>query len=134
MKLYVCLYNKWNPYSDEIMNIPPIYWIVAFNFIQVQSRHAWKNNILPHAELIGQLTHPEIYKEYDKLKKRRDKLNDLQEGEDFYVENADGIEGGGSTTCRYDPIKGLVNADGDVVIPKEQYDNMLGLDGIAISL
>lgn len=134
MKFYVCMHNKWNPYSDEVKNIPFVYWILAFNFIQVQQNHDWKNFMLPHAEMVGQLTHPEIYKEYDREKKKRETLNKTKEGEDFYKESASGIEGGGVATVRYDPVKGLVNEEGTIIIPKERYDEMLGLDGIAISL
>jgi len=134
MKFYVCMHNKWNPYSDEVKNIPFIYWIVAFNFLQVQQRHTWNNFFLPQAELVGQLTHPEIYKEYDREKRKQEKLNTIKEGEDFYEETARGIEGGGVATVRYDPIRGLVDAEGKIIIPKEKYDEMLGLDGIAISL
>jgi len=116
------------------MSIPPVYWILAFNFIQVQYRHDWNNTVLPHAEIIGQLTHPEIYREYDKAKKRREQINDVKNEGNYYKEDEEGFEGGGVTTFKYDPNKGLVNDKGNVVIPKEQYESMLGLDGVAISL
>ena len=125
--------NKWNPYSEEIKNMPAIYWAMAFQFLQIQKKHEWENTYLPLAEMIGQLTHPEIYKEYRKVKDRYDKLKDKGEGADFYKETATGTEGGGVANAHYDPNLGLVDNDGKVIVPKENYENALGLDGVAIS-
>jgi len=123
------MHNKWNPYSEEYQNMPWIYWVLAFNFLQIKTQFDWTNTMLPHAELIGQLTHPEIFQEYKKIKKRAQ----IEEGADYYKDSADGIEGGGSANARYDPNVGLVDMKGNVIIPKEKYDQMFGLDGVAIS-
>lgn len=128
------MYNKWNPYSKEVQDIPFVYWILAFNFLQVKSNYDWKNYMLPHAEMIGQLTHPEIFKEYAREKKKHEKIDSRKKGEDYYQSTREGIEGGGISNARYDPQKGLIDENGTVIIPKEKYNEMLGLDGIAISM
>jgi hypothetical protein len=133
MKFYVCMENRWNPYSEEVRNIPWIYWVLAFNFLQVKAKFNWESVMLPHAEAIGQLTHPEIYKEYAKIKKNREKIDGTNAGDSFYEENLQGISGGGASNARYDPTKGLIDLEGNVVIPKDKYEDMLGLDGVAIS-
>ena len=134
MKFYVCLYNKWNPYSKEVQEIPFVYWVVAFNFIQVKLSQDWKSFMLPHAEMIGQLTHPEIYKEYAREKKKYERLEKNPSGKDYFESTSVGIEGGGISNAKYDPQRGLVDEEGRVIIPKEKYDDMLGLDGVAISM
>jgi len=133
IKFYVCMYNKWNPYSEEINSIPPIYWILAFNFIQTKSKYDWEHVTKPHAELIGQLTHPEIYTEYKKIMDRKDKKDSLEKGKDFYEKTRDGIAGGGSANAIYDPKRGLVDEDGNIIISKDKYEEMTGIAGIAIS-
>ena len=133
VKLYVCLYNKWNPYSKEVEDIPWIYWTLAFNMIQVRFKTDWDHKILPHAEMIGQLTHPEIFTEYKKQKDRIDKRDNLKTGQDYYETTPDGIEGGGIANAHYDPRLGLVDETGKILIPKEKYEQMLGMEGVAIS-
>jgi hypothetical protein len=133
IKFYVCMENKWNPYSEEVKSIPPVYWVLAFHFLQVKTRNTWENVLLPHAEAIGQLTHPEIYREYDKIKKNRGKLDNTNPGDSYYNEGTWGVSGGGVSNAHYDPTKGLVDADGKVLIPNEEYLGMIGLDGVAVS-
>lgn len=113
--------------------MPQIYWALAFNFLQIQKTHDWENIHLPTAEMIGQLTHPEIYVEYQKVKERRKKLKDSGGGKDYYEETLDGVHGGGVANAHYDPNLGLVDGERKVIIPKENYDSILGLDGVAVS-
>jgi len=134
MKFYVCLYNHWNPYSSEVNSIPSLYWALAFNFIQVEKRNQWETHIMPHAELVGQLTHPEIYKEYIVWKEREKRQKAFEKkGGDYYKEDRDGLVGASTANAYYDPMRGLVDTDGTVIIPKEKYEKMIGIDGIAVS-
>jgi hypothetical protein len=127
------MYNRWNPYSEEVKSIPSVYWIIAFNFIQVKSSQDWENNMLPHAELIGQLTHPEIYTEYRKFVDKKKKEDSLKKGESYYKETRNGFSGGGSSNAHYDPTIGLVDEEGRVIVPKDEYEQMTGIAGIAVS-
>jgi hypothetical protein len=52
IKLYVCLHNRWNPYTDEIKQIPTHYWLMAFYMLRQQPMLDWKNAFEPQAELI----------------------------------------------------------------------------------
>jgi len=133
LRYYVCLNNNWNPYSKEILSIPQIYWVIAFHFIQVKKRYEWDNIHLPIAEMIGQLTHPEIYVEYNKIKEKKRRLKEAGPGGEFFEESRDGIQGGGTSNSHYDPERGLVDENGNVLISKEAYDDMVGIEGIALS-
>ena len=127
------MYNKWNPYSEEVNDMPPVYWTLAFNFIQVKAASDWEHFILPHAEMIGQLTHPEIYTEYRKIINRKKKEDQLGKGQDYYSETATSISGGGVANSHYDPKVGLVDETGRVIIPKEKYEQLTGIAGVAVS-
>jgi len=133
MKFYVCMHNKWNPYSSEVKNTPWIYWILAFTQIQIEKKQQWEGIVVPHAELIGQFANPEMYQKYDQIKKEKGKVKGLKEGEQYYKETEEGIKGGGAANARYDPHKGLVDMNGNTIIPREKYNDMIGIDGVAIS-
>ncbi len=113
--------------------MPPVYWILAFNFIQTKATFDWDHFILPHAEMVGQLTHPEIYTEYRKVMDRKKKADQLKKGQDYYEETKDSITGGGSANAIFDPERGLVDETGRVIISKEKYERMTGITGIAVS-
>jgi len=132
-KFYVCSKNKWNPYADNIKSIPEIYWILAFNFLQVEHKSEWENMMQPHAELIGQLTRPEVFKEYIKAKEKQEKMSNLEEGQEYYSTTAQGFEGSSVANARFDPAIGLVDNAGNIIIPKEKYEKMIGMEGVAIS-
>lgn len=127
------MYNKWNPYSEEVNSMPPIYWTLAFNFIQVKATSDWNRFILPHAEMIGQLTHPEIYTEYRKIVDKKKKDDSLNKGQDYYKETRNSISGGGSANAVYDPKIGLIDENGRVIIPKDKYEQLTGIAGVAVS-
>ena len=133
IKIYVCLHNKWNPYSEENKNMPVTYWVTAFNFIRLQKKDEWDNLYKPLAEMIGQLTHPDIYKEYEKIKNKQAGIDDMEVNKDYYKETSGGRSGGGTAGAKFDPVKGLVDMNGNVIVSKEQYQNSIGLDGVAIS-
>jgi hypothetical protein len=130
IKFYVCMHNKWNPYSKEVQDIPIVYWALMFQQLQLKDKYEWDNKILPHAELILQLTAPENYKIYYNEKERNKKIN---KEKDYYKEDASGIEGGGEATARYDPKRGLVDMQGNVIVPAEEFKELTGIDGVAIS-
>ncbi len=127
------MYNKWNPYSKEVQEIPVTYWILAFTFIQLEKQDLWEGLMLPQAEVIGNISNPSVFEQYLKHKKRKTKSENMKEGEEFYVETQAGIEGGGTASAKFDPDKGLVDIYGRIIIPKEQYLDMLNLDGVAVS-
>ena len=127
------MYHHWNPYSDEVKNIPWIYWVLSFNFLQVKHKHNWEGTLLPHAELISQIANPEAFMVYYKHKKKQAKAKEVGAGGEYYTDTFEGIEGAGSANSHFDPEKGLVNDKGTVIIPREQYEEMLGMDGVAIS-
>jgi hypothetical protein len=135
IKLYVCLHNKWNPYSDEVKAMPTHYWLTTFYMLRQQPMINWKEALEPQAELIGNLIKPEIYQEYKKIKDRREKAKKrAKEGQ--FAESIDqgGLSGYAEADTYYDPSKGLMNSKGKVLIPKEEYMKMMHLDGFAISM
>lgn len=127
------MHNRWNPYSDEVKNIPNIYWILALNFIQMGIRHEWEGLLKPQAELIGQISNPEVFSVYRKEMKKKERLKTTESGKSYYKTTKDGFEGGGVANAHYDPNKGLVDENGQVIIPADQYSDLIGFGGAMIS-
>jgi len=96
--------------------------------LKLQTTRNWKEGLEPQAELIGSIVKPEVFKEYLKIKNRIS-----QNRKKDYVEK-DGTGGYTEADAHYDPNKGLLDKNGKVLIPKEEYEKMTHLDGIAISL
>ena len=132
--MYVCSYNKWNPYSEEIKMIPDFYWIIQYNMIYLELKRDWDNFYKPQAELIGQISNPEVFKYYyDQMKQiEKQKKEGKDKGEISYTSD------GTKTTIaeangHYDPQKGLIDNKGNVIVSKEDYNRILGLDGVMAS-
>jgi len=133
LKLYVCLHNKWNPYSEDIKSIPMHYWLISFHMIRQQNIVMnWKESLEPHAELIGQLTHPEIFQEYKKMKDKIERKKQDGAPVDITTSTDTGTSSYAETDYHYDPIKGLVDANGKIAIPKERFDETMRIDGVGI--
>ncbi|HRZ18868.1 MAG TPA: hypothetical protein P5136_02315 [Methanofastidiosum sp.] len=142
MKFYVCSHNGWNPYSEEIKRIPIIYWLIEFHTINVERAKTWENLLKPTAELIGQITNPQVFKVYyenikreeRKKKAKRHEKDDIGFYEDKHKDlNSEVIYSEAETNYHYDPDIGVIDNKGNLVVSKEQYERILGLDGIAVS-
>lgn len=104
-----------------------------YGMLSQNIRMNWKESLEPQAELIGQLCKPEVYKQYITMKKQMEEKK--KKGEPLEASYQDGntrVTHAVADT-HYDPTKGLVSSDGKVMIPKEKYDKMLKLDGVAVS-
>jgi len=134
VKLFVCTHNKWNPYSKEIKNIPPLYWSVAFSFIKMHSKQSWDEHYKPQAELIGQIANPEIYKIYADHVKETERIEESEtKSGEYKTDIGDKTRVSATTDAHFDPAVGLVDGNGKLLIPKDKYEEMVGLDGVAIS-
>lgn len=127
-RFFVCAYNKWNPYSEEYRTLPLHFWIMSMAFIKMQTKDIWEGLLRPQGELVAQIANPDAFKVYHEYMKKleiekTEKKGVIKVG-DTEVANAN---------AHYDPSIGLVDDKGNVIIPKEQYQKMLGIDGIAIS-
>jgi len=145
VKLFVCFHNKWNPYSAFAESLPDMYWFLQFQFIQLERKQTWEHFLLPTAEMAGQIANPEVFKVYYDHKKAREKENKrkkdsknaINDSGEMRVVNKSGdsineyVES--EANSHFDPEKGLVDNEGRILIPKEQYEKLIGLDGIAIS-
>lgn len=102
--------------------------------IDLELKREWENFYQPQAELIGQISNPEVYKYYYDQKKQieQQKKDGKVKGEFSYT--SDGTK---TTTAEanshYDPQLGLVDDKGKVIVSKEDYDKILGLDGVMAS-
>ena len=93
----------------------------------------WKEKLEPQAELIGQLCKPDVFKQYITMKKQLEEKKKKGEPlEASYKEGSKRVTHAVADT-RYDPNRGLVDGEGRIIIPKERYDKMLDLDGVAVS-
>lgn len=143
IKYYVCTYNKWNPYSEEIKNIPDIYWMIQFQMVQLANKRLWEDFYRPSAELTGQITNPQVFKAYYDHMRRQERRKKEKEkaGKDssFYYENKEKDMNSEYTyseaeaNAHYDPTLGFVDEKGKVIIPKDECDSMIGFDGAMIS-
>ena len=127
--------NK-NPYSDEMKQVPDTYWLTQLMFLQGREQLRWNQTMVPHAELIGNIANPEVYQQYVKMKKEMEKSKSRQlnqEKEELIQRStASGLYSSEATTY-YDPIRGLVDEKGNVLIPKETFEKSHDLGGVAIS-
>lgn len=128
LKYYVCIRNKWNPYSKEVKELPDHYWPIAFYALRISDKTQWENFYKPNAELSGMLSNPEAYKEY---REYHDKISSKKEGTSIEAKVGDKTHAVANT--HYDPNKGLVDNNGTILIPKEQFDKMSGFKGIMLS-
>lgn len=120
----VCAHNGWNPYADEVKQLPSFYWIMAFFFSRLKIFQEWEGLYKSNAELIGMLTHPEIYEVYRKQldASKKGGSREIHSGDKTYTE----------ANAHLDPILGLVDKDGKVIIPKDEMDKMQEAEGIAL--
>ena len=114
------------------------------HIINIEMNYTWERFYKPNAELGGQIANPQVYKAYfDAIKKEERKKEEKKKGKSdsgFYENDVRGLDSEhyyteAEANSKYDPLKGLVDNDGNVIIPKEQYDKLLGLgeDGVAVS-
>jgi hypothetical protein len=129
LKQYVCSYNKWNPYSDETKKIPAFYWLLAFYNIKFLKYQEWDSINKPQAELTGMLSNPQVYQEYAK-QKREFESKKLTKGREAIVGNKIIAE----ADAFYDPIKGLVDSEGNILVDRETYKNISNVNGIMVSM
>jgi hypothetical protein len=132
IKLYVCTYYGWNPYSDEMKRMPSFYWIISYSFIQMHRRQEWDHMLKPQAELIGQIANPDVFKQYSDFMKKLEREKSLDKGE-VVVSQGSNVSVSAATDSHYDPELGLVDGYGNIIIPKERYDKLIGLGGVAVS-
>ena len=130
LRYFVCSYNKWNPFSEEVKEIPDFYWLMSFQMIRLELKTKWEEFYKPTAELSASITKPENYKAYreyqDKVaqQKKKGASVDTKVGDAHYA----------TSNAHYDPTKGLVDGEGNILIPKDRFEKMSGFDGIALSI
>jgi hypothetical protein len=133
-KLYVCFHHKWNPYDPQYDALPPEYWISMSLMIRLEYQTAWDSLLKPLGEMVGQIANPDAFQVYWKYAQReKNRKKNVASGEDYYHEDMDGISGSAESNSYFDPERGLVDMKGNIIIPKEKYQEMLGLNGVAIS-
>jgi len=129
MKLYVCAHNNWNLNSKEIKRMPDHQLVMDYLLINLKRKKDWEDFYKNNSELTASISKPENFKQYkdwnDKVleKKNKGEAVDTKIGNTHHA----------ITNSHFDPAKGLVDANGNVLIPKERFNDMLGFDGVAIS-
>lgn len=123
LKYYVCAYNGWNPFSEEIKRIPDFYWIISFYSTHYDVYREWETIAEPQAELISMITNPANFAEYTKMKKAKER-NDPE----IKVGNTISTE----ATAHYDPTVGLVDGKGNTLMSREDYEKLSGMNGIMV--
>jgi len=124
----VCARNKWNPYDAEICKIPMQYWLLSYNFIEMNDHYKWSNELEPQAELIGYISNPEVYSEYKKVQKAQ------KEGKEAVFESGGSKTTLASADVHFEPGKGMVDSKGVVVISlKTLQETNAMVDGMFLS-
>ena len=133
-KLYVCFHNRWNPYDPQYDSIPDEFWVSMFTMIRVEYQTVWEALLKPLGEMVGQIANPDAFQVYWKYaKKQKDMNKKLNPGQEYYHADSSGVSGTAIANSFFDPERGLVDDKGNVIIPKEKYEEMLGLKGVAVS-
>ena len=132
LKYYVCCYSGGNPYSDEMRAMPDVYWLTQFNFLRTKQLYEWKNLWEPQGELIGSIADPQVFQEYMKMKKTRARSEAVTDAMKNPEGEYDGFMGA-STTHHFDPSRGMVNENNEVIVPKDEFEKSNNIGGIAVS-
>lgn len=129
IKLYVCLHNNWNICSKDIKQITDYQWVLNYLLVNLKRKKDWEEFYKNNSELTASITMPDNYKQYSEY---QDKILDKKnKGE--AVDTKIGNVHHAISNSHYDPNKGLVDENGNIIIPKERFNNMMGFDGVAIS-
>lgn len=99
----------------------------------MKAKDTWERTFKPHAEFVGFLTKPQMYKIYAEEEEKRKRLESLKDGHEVTIDSQSSLSGSGIANSHFDQDKGLVDEKGNVIIPKEQYEKMMGLSGVAVS-
>lgn len=104
----------------------------------MEIKQQWEYLHKPAAELVAQVANPQVFRVYfDNLKKEKRRQSENRD-EGFYEskgkdQRSENYHSESDANTYYDPLRGLVDKNGTVLVPKEHYDKLLGIDGIAIS-
>jgi len=98
----------------------------------MQRKQDWDHMLKPQAELIGQITNPDVFKQYLDYTKKLEKEKIENKGE-ITTSHEGTVSISAATDAHYDPEFGLIDGNGNVIIPKERYDKLIGLGGVAVS-
>jgi hypothetical protein len=113
LKYILCTKLHWNPYSEEVKKIPDIFWVMQYHTQDMLEFMEWDTKLEPQAELVGMISNPRNFSEYFKHKKSKDNkteyVNRTEHGEVGYVESQGHL----------DPVKGIVDDKGNVIISME---------------
>lgn len=129
LKFFVCAMNNWNPYSEEIMRIPSFYWYTTFQMKRYNQYREWENLYKPQGEFISSLVAPENFSQYLKIKQQRER----NEAKGLPDEVQSGNMVAASTDVKFDPNRGLLDENGNLLIDKEEFLKRNEMEGIAIS-
>jgi len=114
LKFLVCAMNGWNPYAEDVRMLPDAYWLLSFQFVKVKLRKIWDNLYEPSSELVGYLTHPEIYKIYADHKAKKKQLEETGRAR---IGDAEYIQ----ANAKYIPKVGIVDLNTNkVLIPEDK--------------
>lgn len=102
-------------------------WIMEYLLINLKRKSDWEDFYKNNSELTASITMPENYKQYseyqEKILKKKGEAIDTKIGNTHHA----------VANSHFDPQKGLVDSNGNILIPKDRFENMMGFDGVAIS-
>jgi len=135
-KFYVCTIFGWNPFDEATQKLSDVHFVIMAAIYRELQNINWTNYKRPHAELIGQIANPEAFQVYWKYRKReesiaRRKTDDKQYS--IYNKTKDSESLAAHTNAVFDPVRGLVDENGKVLMSVQDYEKLLDLDGVAIS-
>lgn len=110
----ICAKRGWNLNSDEVQGISDLDWMMHFYFESMLTHDRWANELEPQAELVGMIANPEVFNNYVKHKNAKEN----KRGEKV-VSTKNGIHTQTETHAFFDVRKGVVDTNGNVLIPLE---------------
>ena len=100
---------------------------MEYLLIKLKRISDWEYFFKNNSELTASITMPENYKQYseyqEKVLKKKGEAVDTKIGNTHHA----------IANSHFDPRTGLVDANGNLLIPKDRFENLLDMDGIAIS-
>lgn len=128
-RLFICALNGWNPYSEEVLKIPYFYWLISFKVDRFKAYREWNELLRPQGELISSIVSPENFNAYQKYMKQKEYNKLTGQPDEIRI----GDRTIATSNAYFDPQRGLVDYEGNLIMTKEEYEKRSQLDGVLLS-
>ena len=115
LRYYISAQNGWNPFDESVKKIPSIYWTMAYHIKRMDEHVEREYKIKPAAEFLASIVAPENFSAYRKWEEDNKKGNNSEKT----VKTKNGESGASSSEVHFEPGKGMVDDNGNIIIPEK---------------